>query len=285
MARRRLATITFATMLLAAGCTPALPPSLDGDLGNNWAAVAAPEPYQPKVGTCLHVSGDYTAAAKNRLDDTVVACTERHEVQIAGVGDLGPDGATDAAETKAYRDCDAMATGFLHEDWRNGRLEIRVVHGLTARDGDGSRWWECVLLAQDEFYIATTSTEDMSGGIPRSLRRGCQTTKQTGDQIFGVVAVDCAKPHNAEYAGAMVFPAGTQFPSNDRTWNVIHEGCRAVVAKFVGVSQNQVRNLYSSPMRDKKAWPELRDVRCYVYVYPKTMTKSAKGTHGKGVPW
>ncbi|GHJ42798.1 hypothetical protein Cs7R123_01400 [Catellatospora sp. TT07R-123] len=285
MARRRL-LISCATVLLAAGCSAPLPKGADGDLGNNWPAVAAPKPYEPKVGTCLDVSGDLDAAAKDRLQDEAVSCTERHDVQVAGAGTLGPDGATNEELTKDYRECDKMARAFLHEDWRNGRLEIRVVHAKTAKEADGARWWECVLVPQTggDYGSATPTTLDLAGGIPKDLRLGCQTVKATTSEITDTTEVDCAKPHHAEYAGAIVFPVGTRFPESDASWRVIHNGCRTLVAKYVGTAESKVW-FYSSPMRNKDAWSGLRDVRCYVYTYPKTTTGSAKGRHGKGMPW
>ncbi|GHJ48337.1 hypothetical protein Cs7R123_56790 [Catellatospora sp. TT07R-123] len=282
MSARRLALLASATILLAAGCSSA--PSSDAGPATPSASAAA-ETYEPKAGSCLKVLGDLDKPAQDRQADKVVSCTESHDLQIVGAGTLDQGPTTDAMD-KAYQDCDGMARRFLHEDWRNGKLEIGVFHTKSASRSDGVRWWECALIPYYAYDSPNSTDQDLSGGIPAKLRYGCQTLNEVNGKLADIHDVACSTPHQAEYTGAIVMPVGTKYPTDAASWKSIHTRCRAVVAAYVGVSKSYPdMDIYSEPLRTRDDWAKRRDVRCFIYLWPKKMTGSAKGTHGKGVPW
>jgi hypothetical protein len=268
------------TAALLAGCLAEAPSA--SQPSSSPSAAFSPSPpakYVSRIGNCLRLSGANDEADYDR--DPVVSCDGNFGALVIGVGTFGPQGATIDAMNAAYVECDTMVRSFLNEDWRNGRLKIKIERPTSATEPTGERWWECTLQGDDGGSLFRSAS--LAAGIPAGLRRGCQ--QMYGNEVnFNVAAVDCSTPHEAEYAGAVVMPEGTPFPRSDREWRVIHDACRKVVAAFVGVRPSAVR-LLSQSMRSVAAWPARRDVRCYAYFGTKTMTKSAKGTNGKGVPW
>jgi hypothetical protein len=273
---------------LATGCA-SLPAVGDGDLRNDWAALPAPVGYEPKVGSCLLLAA---ASSKkvDRLRDKVVSCDQEHHYQVVIVGQFGPEGSTPTALDTIYQQCDAAATKFIGENWRNGTLEIRAAQPESATAEFGARWWECMVLRETPYFSNAAVNQplmrtDLAAGIPADLRFGCQRASEKDDEIVGISAVDCATPHEAEYAGAATLPVGTPFPSSEQQWRTLHDACDRVVATFVGVSLRNVRGTYTEVMRSEATWPQWRDVRCHLFFGSKTMVGSAKGTQGKGVPW
>ncbi|MBV1852773.1 septum formation family protein [Catellatospora tritici] len=285
MTYRRLALIAGAALMFAAGCSsPSAPGDNQADGSPSPSAAAA---YEPKVGNCLNViGGDIEKVAQDREADKVVACTESHDLQIAGVGTLGSGIVSVEDVDKAYLECDKMARKFLGEDWRNGKLEIQVVHDKSANSSDGPRWWECDLIPYHALGSPASTDQDMSGKIPAKLRYTCQTMTEANNEIVDIHDVACSTAHQAEYAGAVVMPVGTKYPADEATWKPVHNSCAAVVAAYVGVSKSSSKlYYYGDVMRGESDWSKRRDVRCFVYFWPKNMTGSAKGTKGKGVPW
>ncbi|MDI1462698.1 septum formation family protein [Catellatospora sp. KI3] len=283
MTYRRLALFASAALMFAAGCSSTS--SGDSQAGGSPSPSGAAA-YQPKAGVCLKVLGDIERVTQERHLDKVVDCTAPHSLQIVGGGELGSDGASTEAMDKAYAECDGMARKFLGgADWRGGRLDIKVVYAKTTPPG-ATRWWECDLVPYNDYTRPASTSQDLSGGIPATLRYGCQTANENeNDEIVDIQEVACSTPHHAEYAGAVVLPAGTEYPSSEASWEPIHDACNDVVAKFVGLPKTSSKlSYYSDLMRGESDWAKRRDVRCFVYFWPKKMTGSAKGK-GKNVPW
>jgi hypothetical protein len=292
--RTALAGVVWTAVMLAAvpGCSATPPPGTDGDLAGGWATLKDPVPYEPKVGSCIarkERSGTDTAS---RHLDTIVPCDQPHDVQVVGGGKFEGD-ATPAAIAALDAQCDKLADSFLKEDWRNGRLNMTVVRAASAAQPGGARWWECALsaytidvrggsLTSENF---TMLDADLAPGIPDSMRHGCQHASLMGGVVNEIYPVDCKVPHQAEYAGSVVMPVGTAYPVTEKQWDVLHNACNDVVARFVGVSPSSGLYFYSDPMRKGADWSRHRDVRCYAFFGTKTMIGSAKGTGGKGVPW
>jgi hypothetical protein len=279
----RLALASLITLPLLTSCAE-LPAGADGDLTNGWAALPAATQYEPKVGACLtEVSAVVTS---HQAQSAVVDCGKTHGGQIVAAGENPAEGSSPEADTAHLVSCDKQATSFLKEDWRNGMLELRLIKPRSATAPDGARWWACIIVAIDRDLSRNLIPleGDLAAGIPAKLRYSCQTAVSNGDSVKEIKNVDCAVPHHAEYAGSVVLPAGTPYPASAIQWDRIHGACAQSVAEFTGASRSQV-SVYSSLIHGAKDWPDWRDVRCFAYFNDKTMTGSAKGTQGAGVPW
>ncbi|MEU8007439.1 septum formation family protein [Catellatospora sp. NPDC049111] len=264
-----------------AGCSADTPTATGGPPPSAGApsAEASPSPagkYVTEIGSCLDVP--YGQPYAVRTPALMRDCDDRHDAQIVGGGAFDAAGVTDEVLAAAYATCDGMARAFLKEDWRNGRLEIKVERPSPAAARSGERWWECLLIGDPFKKLEST----LAHGLPADVRFTCAQVLGSGDDL-ALSDVDCATPHEAEFAGAVVMPVGTPFP-RVRGPYPIRDACRKVVAAFVGVRTEQV-TVHSQLMRSWEAWPGLRDVRCYAYFAPKKMTGSAKNTKGVGVPW
>jgi hypothetical protein len=282
MKRWRLMLAGIVALPLLASCAQ-LPAGADGDLTNNWANFGEPVSYEPKVGTCLSsISRIVTAHQEPSL---IVDCAKLHAAQIVGVGQYPAEGSSPALDAANYAACDGFATTFLKEDWRNGAFHLLVSQPRSASAANGARWWQCLVVGETLDSKGDTPFQgDLAAGIPATMRFGCQTATSKDGFIENIKNVSCAIQHHAEYAGSMVFPVGTPFPTSDNQWERIHEGCQTVVGKFVGVSPQQT-GIYSDVIVSEKEWSDRRDVRCFAWFSGKSMVGSAKGTKGKGVPW
>lgn len=269
------------TAALLGGCS-AETPNANQPSASAAASPSPPAKYVSKVGNCLNTSG-----ATNDVDydrSPMRKCEEQFSALVVGTGTFGPQGASIDAMNAAYLECDTMVRTFLKEDWRNGRLKIKIERPASATEPSGERWWECTLQEEGSGSLFNTGTS-FAAGIPAGMRYGCQQAVGTGRDVR-LAAVECSMPHEAEYAGSVVMPVGTPYPKTDELWerSGIVAACEKVVGVYVGVSPNNV-GLYGMPISSEGAWPARRDVRCYAYFGTKTMTTSAKGTKGKGVPW
>src|SRR5258706_12117800 len=136
-------------VLVAAGCGN--PPGTDGDLVDDWSALATPGVPVPKVGECW--SGTDTAdelAAGPGM--AVVDCGADHASETYHVGQFSgvmaqrasvPD---DADLSDAYTTCDQQAKTFLSGDWHDGRLLMRVFAPTDKQWAGEARFFRCDLV-------------------------------------------------------------------------------------------------------------------------------------------
>ncbi|GAA1404127.1 septum formation family protein [Catellatospora coxensis] len=273
------------TNLALTGCAPGLPSEADGDLVDDWAAMAAVTGWEPKVGECM--SGVPVAVAMRSAP--VVDCAEPHHGEVVHVGKFSIDkypGPTDKAA--ALVECDAKAKAYLGRAWGDARLELRVATPRTDTWQSGARWFRCEvseIKTFDRDNSFTTRTGSLKGAVPAALLSGCVVVHEQGDDIAQMEDVPCNKPHNAEYVGVFRASAATPYPTSERQWNAIHSQCQVLKGKFLGVSAGQAEYYGGiASARSKSDWDEGDHVvRCAVS-WKKKISKSVRGSKGKGIP-
>lgn len=291
-ARRTLAGALLAVTLLA-GCADS--GGLDGDLTDDWAAMAAPGPFVPPAGACQ--VADFTDVVSLATFEPV-ACTVAHRVETVHVGTFpgtvtAAPGVDSPAMRAAFADCDTRSSRFVGDEWRAGRLRLGVA--LPAKPGwaAGARWYRCDLTEVDtveraaKTVLRTGSLRDALKG-PSPLRLGCQVAR-TGEPrgVQTVTPVDCAKAHNAEFVG--VWPApDVPYPAKDADWAPIYTGCRTVLGRYVGVPVDDNLRFRSGvvvrPPGAARWRAGDRGVRCYLWLSDRTVTGSLKGAGPSALP-
>ncbi|MEV4759897.1 septum formation family protein [Micromonospora sp. NPDC049559] len=286
------ATLGCVAVLALAGCGG--PSGVDGDLTDDWPAVAQPVAFTPAAGTCHE-----TADAESNLDDYApVDCGQAHRTETFHLGTFT---GADAARTnppppaspgrKAARaECDKQAEGWLAGDWRGGRLSVSVVPPTAAAWSGGARWFRCDVsevggLDDDEPVTRTGSLKGaLANGSP--LAYGCFNPKIVKDDVDQMVPVPCTSKHRAEFAGIYRAPDVTQaaFEKNSAQ---AHKGCSAVIAAFAKVPNNgelkyRTGLIYFYP--GALQWADgNRGVQCFLWV-DRDLTRSMKGAGTKGLP-
>ncbi|GIH08370.1 hypothetical protein Rhe02_64370 [Rhizocola hellebori] len=261
-------------------------------LTDEWPQMPAVQAFAPQAEVC-HAA---VAASVDSRSYRPVDCAQKHLVQTVHVGQLTGDVATlaappklsDAAAEPAYAECDRGVKARLGRDWRDFRLNV-VVHLPTAAAWTGgARWVRCDAviprdLARLDDHDLIEREGPLTGPALEALALGCFAYRSApGASLTGV---ECAQPHNAEYVGADFMPAGTKYPDVDSDWDKLHEKCFVLAAAFVGVTRSALTTGVSSWIENESRWQGGdRSIRCYLWLDEKTMSASAKGSRGLGIP-
>jgi hypothetical protein len=284
---RRAAVLMVLVLGLTAGCTS--PSAGDGDVVDDWAAPSAPVRYEPKAGDC------WALPATGGLD-VLVPCDATHYLETVHVGRY-----TGAAAEKtppewytkpsrnAYQACDDKAKAYLGDFWQAGRLQLSVVRPSGERWQEGVRTYRCDLRELDDRQAATFGdlqlvqrTASLRGALKgsRELGWGCYLAKVTGvsgseayqDDTTSVRRVDCARPHNLEYAG--LFRTTQAAYPEDGVADTYSAGCLARVALFTEVPLERYLNTSAWLRMDEVARSESSHPRYYgrCFVWQKTGT-------------
>jgi len=255
--RRRLPPwLPFAAAgLLAAGCGG--PAGTDGNLVNNWPTQAAASYSPPAAGTCLGGVAFSAFEPPGTGTPDVVDCAALHTVEVVGVGTFS--GAIAAATAPpawdsdgtraAYADCDRAATTYAGADWHTGRLfPFLSVPREPAWQG-GARQFVCGLAeAADDLFAPLTRTGSVRGGLadPRPLALTCVLLDGTDvspqgfyGSVDAVTPIDCSRPHDTEFVGVWVAPAGP-YPDAQRLGELAGDACFNEIAAFLGLSKLQL---------------------------------------------
>src|SRR5688572_20244461 len=118
------------TALLLGGCGN--PGGVDGDLGDDWVTMSAPESFLPQSDTCHEAPYSTFASLASYAP---VDCAAKHRAETVYVGAFvgkaagltAPPARTSVEIREAYAECDRRATAYLGEDFRHGRLWLGVV--------------------------------------------------------------------------------------------------------------------------------------------------------------
>lgn len=275
--------------MFAAGC--GAPAGADGDLVDDWTAVAAPAPFVPATGVCL-----FGAEATNLLSGyNATDCDARHTREIAHVGQLADDGpAPPVAGSKAartgYEECDAKAREYLGGDWRGARLDLEVLFPSAEAWSGGARWFRCDLYET----VSLESSEPVTrSGRLRDARKtaspldlGCFQPTMSGDQIKAMKPVKCTQKHRSEFVGVWTAP-DTPYADFTRNEDRVHTGCRGVVATYAKVPNDgnlrfRTGSVYYPPTADEWTLGN-RGVRC-LFWYDKDITRSIKAAGPSALP-
>ncbi|MEV0459784.1 septum formation family protein [Catellatospora methionotrophica] len=287
--------LTVGTMLAAlltnlalAGCGSTLPTEVDSALTDDWVKVADVRAWAPEAGVCLggvpRDTGRYT--------DPVVDCAKSHYAEVVHVGEFPGLTAAPGPKDKAAAlvECDQKSAAYLGRPWGQARLElVLAVPTPSAWDG-GARWFRCDVTEVESVFDEmdwTQRTGSLKGAVPPALLVGCTNAEEKAAAIVTMPEVACTKAHDSEFVGFYRASMATAYPKSERQWNVVHDRCQDLAAKFLGVSAGSADRIgvISSP-NNEKSWADGdRTVRCSIWFGDgKTMKKSAKGSKGKGVP-
>ena len=288
-----MATLSAVLLSLAACGKPG---GVDGDLTNGWGPMAAATGFEPAGGTC-HGANFTEVGARGTYEE--IDCTLRHRTETVFVGAYGspaadadaPPADGSAGARSAYQICSDQTTTYAGGPWRTARLWVGVTHPTAAAWSGGARWFRCEVLE-------LSSVEDDGDLVQRSgslrgvlaagnsdLLLGCYSVRlDSAGAVDTMPAVGCTAKHNGEFAG--VWDAGTlAYPANNAGWAKFHDGCRKVVAGYVGVPDDQDLQ-YRTGVISLPAGADVwalgdRQVRCYLWLDGAALTGSLKG---KGVP-
>jgi hypothetical protein len=285
--RRFMLGVGLSLAILSAGCdmTPA-------SLADEWPQMPAVQAFAPKVEVCHEA----VVASVDSRSYRPIDCMRKHLVQTLHVGQLTgelavlatPPKLSDPAAEPVYAECDRGMKARLGRDWRDFRLNVVIHLPTQAAWSGGARWVRCdVVIPRD---LARMDDRDLieregplTGPALDALGLGCFVYKSApGASLTGV---ECTKPHNAEYVGTDFMPAGTKYPDVDSDWDKLHEKCFVLAAAFVGVARSALTAGVSSWIENESRWQGGdRSVRCYLWLDEKTMSASAKGSRGLGIP-
>jgi hypothetical protein len=297
-----VAAVCGLAALLLAGCGN--PGGVDGDLADDWIAVAEPKSFVPPAEVC-HESGYSTFASLSSFEP--VECDSSHRAETihvgtfdgAAAGRTSPPPKASAEIRDAYAECDQRATTYLGEDFRHGRLWLGVVVPSASGWKGGARWFRCDLfeLADVEDFgdpverdgsLKGALTAD-SGAPDSGLRLGCYQVKAAANGSIGTMTpVACTKKHNSEFVGVYPAPASTAYPKSNSAWQRIHTACRKRVAGYVNLPDDANLEFRTGTV----VVPNLQDdwdngnhgVRCYLYLKDASFTRSLKAAGAKVLP-
>ncbi|MEO3776234.1 septum formation family protein [Micromonospora sp. B11E3] len=294
---RRAMTALAAALVAAvtlAGCGAAA--GIDGDLTDDWAALAPAGPFVPAAGVCQ--VADFTEvvalAAYQPVECAVAHRVETVHVGVFRAGRGGPPAADSVELRSAFADCDAQAAGYLGDDWRAGRLRLAVALPSQVGWASGARWYRCDLVEVDtveagaKVVTRTGSLRDALKAPTSALRLGCQQTRSAarrGPQAL--VPVACGTRHDAEFVGVWKAP-DKPYPARDADWVPFYAGCRSVLARYVGVPDDDDLRFRSGvvvrPPGAGRWRVGDRGVRCYLWLSDRTVTVSLRGAGPAGLP-
>ena len=288
---------TLATVLLTTGC--GRPGGVDGDLINGWGAMAPATGFEPNAGSC-HAANFNPVGARSTYEE--VDCSLRHRTETVYVGTYEspaadadePPAEGSAGARTAYRICDQKTTTFVGGPWRNARLWIGVTQPTAAAWTGGARWYRCEVLelnsVEDDGGLVQrdSSLRDALADGTSDLLLSCYAVQLDGNGAIATMpAVGCSAKHNGEFVGVW-FAKDLDYPKNDATWAKFHDGCRDLIAGYVGVPNDadlQYRTGVVSLPGGADVWAQGdRGVRCYLWLEGAELTSTLKGKGVKNLP-
>ena len=298
MGPRLALTAVLLSSVLLTGCGN--PGGVDGDLTNGWAAMPVPTGFTPVIDTC-HLGNFATVGTRATYDE--VDCQLKHRTETVYVGTYAapaadadePPADGSAGARAAYRECDLATTEYVGGPWRTARLWIGVTHPSAAAWGGGSRWFRCDVLE-------ISSIEDDGGLVQRagslrdalreagsSLRLTCYAIKLDADGAIDTMpGARCPAKHNAEFVGIWNARSNVPYPKTADQWATLHDGCRKLIAQYVGVPDDddlQYRSGVVSLPGGDDVWAQGdHGVRCYLWLDGSALTASLKGKGVTGLP-
>jgi hypothetical protein len=296
--RTRLGIAALLSVLtLVAGCGN--PGGVDGELLDNWQPMGAPTAFAPQPNAC-HLANFALVGPRSTYEE--VDCKIKHRTETVFVGTYADPAAQadtppvegSAGAAAAYRQCDQKTTEYVGGPWRTARLWIGVTHPSEAAWTGGARWYRCEVLEissiEDDggLVMRIGSLKDELRNAASDLLLTCYAIKlDPAGAIDTMPAASCRAKHNAEFVG--VWDAkNLEYPTEDDEWAEFHDGCRSLIADYVGVPDDkdlQFRTGVVSMPGGEDVWAlGDRGVRCYLWLDSATLTSSLKGKGVAGLP-
>jgi hypothetical protein len=263
-------------------------------------ASASPSPMPPAVGACYQAPAEVNAREAGVQGLAKVACDQPHVLETYHVGQFPADVAALAtmpqtyqpASRAAFADCEAKAKDHLGDDWFTGRVYLVYSRPTITEWDAGARYYRCDLaevktIVKPVMVARTGSVRDGLRGA-RPLASTCHD--KVNDASIGfqdLTAVDCAGPHDAEFAG--VFATADEVPplTTDAQETAGRAQCNKLVAAYLGGTPDemQVSSMFWGWNSTDWARGDKR-VRCYAANYkgePK-LKGSVKGIGNRKPP-
>jgi hypothetical protein len=248
-----VAGAAVAGLMLASGCA-ATPAGLDGDLVDDWAAIADATVPVPPVGACYSSQFEANARGLQLIGLTKVSCDEFHILETYHVGQFPPEVAARQTvppvggpeQRAAFADCEAKAKEYVGDHWYLGRLFVIFAPVNAAQWDGGGRHYRCDLTEVNTFYGMAMARR--AGPLKDALRgaRPLASTcydfvGETKGQYDDLSPVDCATPHDAEFAGVFEPPGYAPPTDAQQQQDIGYRGCDKVVAAYLGGTPDGMR--------------------------------------------
>jgi hypothetical protein len=264
----------------------------DGNLSDDWAAMADATVRVPEAGRCYNGA----VLAQNSYPPSwyhPVACDGPHNAETFHVAALPAEvterpALGDRHYWAAYDACEAQSKKFLGGDWHAARLYLSVFVPTPPQWDVGARWYACQLaelktVLPGEVLSRTASLRNALTGPAALAHRCTDVVGLTDDGWEDMVAVDCAQPHDAEFAGSFKVN-GTTAPTDDQRGTTF-DTCWTVVARYLGGTVDGIRMGFIPWGLDPKDWKNGdRWVRCFAWSSEKKTRGSAKGLGDRTPP-
>ncbi|MEU0557160.1 septum formation family protein [Dactylosporangium sp. NPDC006015] len=310
--RAAIAAVLAGVLLGASGCT--LPPAgADGDLIDDWKALTAPKFDLPAVGTCLEGSAATTTFSPSTVRDAETPCDRDHTFEVVLVGTVDGSAAQRAvppepgggpggeAYRAAYKTCSPAADAYVGGDWHTGLFGVTMQMPARRSWEGGLRSYVCSVLVLSDFFgrigsSTGSSKGSLTGAAPKAMHcldvNGDKGSDGWWEEVRAMTPVDCAQPHEAEFAGTVQVGADIagELPSTDQLQKLAGERCWPAVAKFMGLTGAQLDSRRDIGVFwdgfDKAMWDAGdRTQRCVALSYPgKKLRASVKGIATKALP-
>jgi Septum formation len=251
MRRGRLLVAGLATLatLAMAGCNVGKPAGVDGDLTNDWPALAEAKTPVPAVGACY--DADFTDSWSGDFDSKTVDCSKSHMTETTYVGTFTgalasrsvPPLADSADLAEAFTACTEKTTDYLGGPWQSGYTWLGITLPGSAAWKGGARWYRCEIVGvsrdinQDFIELTGSAKGKLAAG--GDLARTCSVLLvDSSNSITADDGVDCSKPHNSEFSGTYTL-SGSAYPGKDKVSQQADAACKKVLATFLGSDSSQ----------------------------------------------
>lgn len=289
--RRTIAISMIILVGALAACSSAQVPGTDGDLVDDWGGVPAARGYTPEAGVCHQNFPSSVGAIWNF--HPVDCAAGNHYGETVYVGQLGgvvaalpsPPKPGDATLIATWRDCDRQATAFVGRTWSDGRLDLQLVLPTETAWTSGARWYRCDLTEITDVYkyVAKSRYGSLKGKLDPAMLLGCFAVTSKGMSINDNTAVSCTSKHNAEYVGS-IWSNLPAYPTKDSDFQKLFNACFTKIDRFMGSNNVDLGTYVARAGTDQEWRAGYRVIRCYLWLNKKSMSKSANGSHGRGVP-
>ncbi|MFE0593598.1 septum formation family protein [Micromonospora echinospora] len=289
----RASALLLVAGLAVTGCGG--PAGSDGDLTDDWPAVAAPAPFEPESGVChpALVPVGYLSSYGP------VPCDQWHSAETVHVGTLPaehtdrstPPPVGSPARKVAYAECEKAANRALGADWRSGRIRLSVVLPSEYGWRGGARWFRCDV---SEIYglnntAAKPRTASLKGSLTGAapLAHRCFVGALTHGRVTTMDPVGCTARHNAEFVGTYQDTSASH-AAMAAGRKQLGERCLALIAAYTKVPDDgdlEYRTgwLYYHP--DEQQWRDgNRGVQCFLWLNERGLTRSVRGGGTRALP-
>ena len=281
---RGVFAFVLAVVLVAGGGCAAT--TGDGDVVDDWSAMPSASVRVPPTGACYLTSGR-ARDVRTPLFYQPVVCSDVHGAETFHVGQFPDTVAVVPASGSgdfwtAFDECEKQSQTFLGGDWFNARLYLTVFVPTKDQWDAGARWYTCQFT--ETTHVASSDVAQRAGSL-RGAMTGAAAIAHRCTDVVGLtekswdemINIDCAQPHDAEYAGSFKVP-GTALPAGSDQRRSAFNTCKVVIAGYLGGTVDGIRAGYIAAGLDQEDWQRGdRYVRCFAWSDTRKTTGSMKG--------